>query len=259
MRYVRERTVSSGNYKSVSIYQLTSEDSPRHRKRVRKQLSTPKQVRQDWKHAQRYATQLVNVNFGIGSYLVDLTYEQEPENREQAEKDVLNFVRRLQTLYKKKGAVFRAFWVTGGGREKDNGEGVTRFHHHLIISGGVSRDDVEDKWTSGRVKCSRVKIQQGEFGLEPRVKYMVKPAHCSPEPNAKRWHSRNLKKPVEIVNDNRYGCADIGRFSRAKNDGTMDKLINRYYRGWEAVGEVDVKPNPVTNLIEVNIKLKRRE
>lgn len=258
MRYVRERTVSSGNYKNVSIYQLTSEDSPRHRKRVRKQLSTPKQVRQDWKHAQRYATQLVNVNFGVGSYLVDLTYEQEPENRERAEKDVLNFVRRLQTHYKKKGAVFRAFWVTGGGREKENGEGVTRFHHHLIITGGVPRDDVEDKWTSGRVKCSRVKIQQGEFGLEPRVKYMVKPAHCSPEPNAKRWHSRNLKKPVEIVNDNRYGGAEASRLGKAIRDGTADKYINRYYRGWEAV-EASVSVNPVTNLEEINLKLRRRE
>lgn len=259
LRYTRERVVTGGKFKEVKIYSLTSEESPRHRKKVRKKLSAPKQVKQDWKHAQEYAVQLVNANFGNGDYLLDLTYETEPENRERAEKDVLNFINRLKTLYRKLGVPFRAFWVTGGGHPKKNGEeGLTRYHHHLIISGGVDRDLIEAKWKEGRVKCSRAKILQKDFGLEGRARYMVKPTHSSGEPNAKRWHACNLKKPVETINDNRYDGVDANRLGKAINEGRGNPLICRNYQGWEPV-DANVNINPVTNLEEIIIKLRRKE
>lgn len=260
MRFVRERTVNSaGKYKDVDLYTLTTEQDTWHRKRKRKKLSEPKQVRLDWKHARQYATQLVNANFGPGDYLVDLTYETEPPDRETAERNVKNYAARLKNLYAKHGKVFKAFWVTGGGHPRANGEGLTRFHHHMIISGGVSRDMIEDKWTAGRTKCSRVKIQTGEFGLEPRVVYMVKPAHCSDTPNAKRWHTCGpLKKPIETRNDNRYTAAAMEKLIKAIKEEQANDRIEKLYRGWEVV-EVVEKSNPVTGLPQVRIKLQKKE
>lgn len=258
MRYVRERTVTAGKHKEVRLYSLTTEDSPRHRKRIRKKLSSPKQVRQDWNHAKAYAVQLVNANFGSGDLLIDLTYETEPTDREQAERDVLNYVNRLKTLYRKAGLPFKAFWVTGGGNPKEKGEGLTRFHHHLIVKGGIPREAIEDKWRNGRVKCSRARILRGEFGLEPRVRYMVKPGHCSKEKNAKRWHSCGLKKPIETINDNRYDGADMNRLGKAIREERAEGVIGRNCKGWEAV-EYAVSVNPVTNLEEIIIKLRKKE
>lgn len=258
MRYVRERTVTAGKYKEVKFYNLTTEESPRHRKRVRKKLSTPKQVKQDWKHAREYAVQLVNANFGKGDLLIDLTYETEPPDRERAEKDVMNYVNRLKTLYRKAGLPFKAFWVTGGGHPRKEGEGLTRIHHHLIVTGGISRELVEDKWQSGRAQCSRAKIQQGEFGLEPRTLYMVSPSHSSKEKHAKRWHSCGLKKPTEIIDDNRYNLIDMNRLGKAIREERAAGYINRNYKGWEAV-EITATINPVTNLEEIKLKLRKRE
>ena len=258
MRYVRERTVTAGKHKEVKLYSLTTEQSPRHRKQIRKKLSAPKQVRQDWKHAKEYAVQLVNANFGKGDLLLDLTYEEEPSDRVQAERDVLNFVNRVKTLYKKAGLPFKAFWVTGGGHPRKDGNGLTRFHHHLIIKGGVSREAVEDKWKNGRIKCNRAKILQGEFGLEPRVRYMVKPSHSAEEKNSKRWHSCGLKKPVETINDNRYDGADMSRLGKAIREDRAGSIIARNYKGWEAVENI-VTVNPVTNLEEITIKLRKKE
>lgn len=264
MRFVREKAVKSGSkYKDVNIYTLTTEQEEWHRKKSRKKLSTPKQVKQDWKHAQQYATQLVNANFGIGDYLVELTYGEEPPTREQAEKDAANYVARLKRLYLKYGIKLKAFWVTGGGHErKDGKEGLTRFHHHLIISGGVPRDLVEDCWNKkndNRVSCDRVKIKSDDFGLEPRVKYMVKPAHCSDEPNAKRWRTCGvLRKPVEQRNDNRYSEAEAAKLVKAIRENRTTEIrtfVRSHYRGWELVDEPEAKTNEVTGLPEIRLKL----
>lgn len=263
MRFIREKAVKSAEeYKEVGIFQLTTEQDTFSRKRTRRKLSTPKQVRQDWKHAKQYAVQLVNANFDERDYLVDLTYFKEPPDREQAEKDVYNYVCRLKRLYKKFGLELKAFWVTGGGKPKKNGEeGLTRFHHHLIISGGIPRELVEDAWNAknnNRVRCYRVKICCGEFGLEPRVRYMVKPAHCSDEPNAKRWRTAGkLKKPVETRNDNRFDWADYSKLVKAIREGKQQSYIERLYKGWQLLdAKEDI--NPVTGLSSVSIKLKKK-
>lgn len=262
MRFVREKAVKSAEkYKDVNIYQLTTEQDTFSRKRTRKKLSTPKQVKQDWKYAQQYATQLVNANFGEGDYVVDLTYDKEPEDRERAEKDVVNYIARLERLYKRNGIKLKAFWVTGGGHPKKNEDGVTRFHHHLIISGGIDRDIVEAVWNlknHNRVKSSRVKIRNNEFGLEPRVIYMVKPAHCSPKPNAKRWHTCGMsRKPIEFRNDNRYDEADFYKLVKLIDEEMAKSYIERQYKGWELL---DAKKNisDVTGLPGIRIKLRKK-
>lgn len=261
MRFVREKSVKSGEkYKDVNLYQLTTEQYDFSRKRTRKKLSTPKQVKQDWNYARQYATQFVNANFGEGDYLVDLTYDEEPPDREQAERNVKNCVARLERLYKKNGLEFKAFWVTGGGRSKKEG-GVTRFHHHLIIKGGLDRDIVEAVWNlrnKNRVKTSRVKIRNEDFGLEPRVLYMVKPAHCSPEPNAKRWHTCGMRrKPIETRNDTRYDSADMHRLIKLIKEGRAQAYIERQYKGWELIEAKD-KISDVTGLPYIRIKLRKK-
>lgn len=262
LRFIREKSVSSGStYKDVNIFSLTTEQDTWHRKKKRKKLSNPKQVKQDWNYARQYATQLVNKNFGKGDLLLDLTYAEEPETRERAEKNVLNYVNRLKTLFKREKIPFRAFWVTGGGKErKDGKDGLTRFHHHLIISGGVSREKIEDCWNAkndNRIKCDRVKIRAQDFGLEPRVLYMVKPAHCSDKPNAKRWHTAGIfKKPTEVRNDNKYGTREFEKLVSLIRDGKAREKIERLYKGWELLDAIQ-QTNPVTGLPWIRLKLKK--
>ncbi len=284
MRFVREKAVKSAEkYKDVNIYQLTTEQDTFSRKRTRKKLSTPKQVRQDWKYAQQYATQLVNSNFTEGDYILTLTYDEEPQSREEAERNVANFVARLKTLYKRLKLLFRAFWVTGGGHPRKKGGGVTRFHHHLIISGGADRDFVEAAWnyrdinrlpldtskkelyflvsergTSNRVESSRAKIKKTEFGLEPIVKYMVKPGHCSSEPNAKRWHSCGLsKKPVETRSDTRYSEKELNKLVKLIREGQATAYIEHLYKGWELL-EIEDKISSVTGQPYLRLKLRNK-
>lgn len=257
MKFIREKAVMcSGSYKDINIYVLSTEQHTRHRKTKCRKLTTPKQARQNLKYAQQYAVQLVNTNFGNGDYIIDLTYETEPENRERAEKDVFNYVNRLKTLYKKHGLTFRAFWVTGGGHQRKKGEGLTRFHHHLIISGGADRNEIENKWNYGRIKCSRAKILQNDFGLEPRVRYMVKPSHSSEETNAKHWHSANMKKPLESRNDEKYNILEFDKLIKAIRNNCGLQYLKKLYKNYEAV-EITAIINPVTNLPHIHIKLKR--
>lgn len=256
MRFVRERKVKQGStYLDVDIYQYSTEQERRLPKVKKRRLSTPKQFAANDKNAKRQFVQLVNTNFGEEDYIFDATYAIAP-TPEEAEAELKRFLARLKYLYKKRGAVFKYIAVTEGGREKQNGD-FSRIHHHLFISGGVPRDEVEKAWSMGRRKCDRVQLLDGENGLEGRARYVLKAQRRPEDANKKRWTgSRNLKKPVETRNDNKYTPKKIAKFIQAHKDGTLKELIEKQYKGYTCT-DYEVKRNPVTWWPEIYIKLKR--
>ena len=94
------------------------------------------------------------------------------------------------------------------------GRGVrpVRIHHHVIMNGGLDRDEVEMMWTAERINWRKYdadhsygdtvermgyanadRIQTNENGIEALCKYVLK----NPK-GKKRWSSsRNLIRPVE--------------------------------------------------------------
>lgn len=256
MRFIRERKVKQGStYLDVDIYQYSTEHERRLPKAKKRRLSTPKQFAANDKNAKRRFIQLVNTNFGVGDYLFDATYATAP-TPEQAKAELNRCIARLKYLYNKRGVEFRYIAVTEGGRSKSDG-GFTRIHHHLFISGGVPRDEVEKTWSSGRRKCDRVQILSGENGLEGRARYVLKAQRRPEDASVKRWTgSRNLKKPVETRNDNKYTEKSAAKFIAAHNDGTFKQLVEKLYKNYECLS-YEVHRNPVTWWPEISIKLKR--
>lgn len=256
MRFVRERKVKQGStYLDVDIYQYSTEQERRLPKIKKRRLSTPKQFAANDKNAKRQFVQLVNTNFGEGDYLFDTTYAS-PPTPEQAKKELNLCINRLKYLYKKRGVEFRYIAVTEGGRAKLNGE-FSRIHHHLFISGGVPRDEVEKAWSMGRRKCDTVQILDGENGLEGRARYVLKAQRRPEDANTKRWTgSRNLKKPVETRNDNKYTPKKVAKLIEAHTDGLLKQLVEKWYKGYQCI-EYEIKKNPVTWWPEIYIKLKR--
>lgn len=257
MRFVRERKVKQGStYLDVDIYSYSTEQMRRLPKAKRRKLTPPKQFAENDKNAKKSFVQLVNTNFGEEDYLLDLTYASTPDP-EFAEAELKRCLARLKYLYKKHDVEFRYIAVTEGGRPKQNGEGYTRIHHHLFISGGVPRDEVEKCWSMGRRKCDRVQILDGENGLEARARYVLKAQRRPEDKHAKRWTgSRNLKKPVETRNDNKYTPKKVGKLQEAHTEGKAKELIEKWYKGYVCT-DYEIKTNPVTWQPEIYIKLRR--
>lgn len=194
-------------------------------------------------------------NFHRGDYALHLTYSDEelPEDAEGFERDIRNAVARLRRKYRKAGAELKYIIVRGW-------SGKGRPHVHMLISGGIGREALEDCWGHGRANCDRLEFD--ENGIADLVDYMAgqKDDGKAGEGHARakgerRWSgSRNLKKPVERTNLTRYSKAACEEIADA---GNPHKLFADRYPGYWLSEFPDVRLNPVTHAWEMSFVLYR--
>lgn len=183
----REKRIISGQREEIFLYpEFSKQKKGSRKKKWRKSSAT--QQRLNERNATRALTRLINCNFGTGDYMVTLEYQDwnRPDNIEQVKADMRNYIRRLQYHYRKQGMVMKYIMVFEEGEFRGN------LHVHLFLTGGVSRDKIEDLWGRGCANCKRLQPEHYE-GLDKIAGYVSK----QPK-GTKRWiPSKNLDKPVE--------------------------------------------------------------
>lgn len=223
---IREKKIYCGSeYMEVDIYPAQVGARPKGRKKKEK-VSAPKQRNLNDKNAKRFFVQLVNTNFDANDLHVTVTYAQVPETVEEAEKEAANYIRRIAHRRKREGLPpLKYVLVTEYSTKADK---PIRIHHHIIMSGGLERDTVEDLWSRprkrGQKKGDRIgfantdRLQPNEHGLEALARYLMK------NPNGrKRWSSsQNLEKPECRTNDSKYTRRQLDRIVR-------DEIENQFY------------------------------
>lgn len=231
--FIREKKIYCGDYLEVDIIPKTIDERVRKGKRnTKKKISAPKQKRLNDKNARRYFVQLINTNFNEDDFHVHLTYSDDelPETEEHAEKEVRNYIRRIDYRRKKEGLPPTKYVLVTEGTIEKGGDNLVRIHHHMFISGGLDRDTIESLWRRRRRKgekegkkigyanCDR--LQPDEFGLEALGRYVMK----KPQ-GRKRWSSsQNLDKPYMLPNDHKYSKREVERIAK-------DHIEDRFY--WE--------------------------
>ena len=211
--FIREKKIYCGSdYLEVDLYQYTDAERDAHRcgKRNLKVVEAlPKQV--DWndRNARRKFTWSVNANFGEGDYHVTLTYDDMhlPLTIENAERVLRNYFKRVSYARKKAGLPPMKYVSIPSCVYKADGVTPARIHHHVIMSGGLDRDVMEDLWRERRKprhkKGEKIgysnadRLQPGEQGLGALCEYLAKQAG-----GKKRWSpSRNLEHPEKEIID----------------------------------------------------------
>ena len=263
--FEREKKTDCGDYREVDIIPRTdnAEKAVRGKRGKKQKITEPKQKDLNHKNARRYLVQLGNGNFGIGDLHVSCTYDKDhlPDSIEEAEKIVNNYLRRIAYRRGKLGLdPLKYILVTeyGYSKEKDK---ITRIHHHIIMNGELSRDDVELMWTTDRINWKKAgadpeyragikqigwvnadRLQVNDNGIEGLCMYITK------NPNGKkRWSSsRNLERPVQHPPaDSKYSkkqvenaakSNDLGRdfFEKQFPDYDIKEIKVEYYEqtGW---------------------------
>lgn len=115
---------------------------------------------------------LAEANFTSRDYFLHLTYKGEEPSFERAEKDVRNFLGRVKYLRKKRGLGELKYISV-----LEDGEGKKRIHCHMLISGGIHRDELERIWNSSTVSGGgkiKAELLDTENGLEGAIVYMAK-------------------------------------------------------------------------------------
>ena len=218
---IREKIVDCGEYREVSIYSFFGD----HQKKrsAKKEASTPRQVRANHVHAQKNLARLLNANFKPGDVRVELTYSDEfyPATVEDAQRKMKNFLRRLKSFRRKAGrSELKYVFVTEIGRT------FGRIHHHVVMSGGVTKEEIHKIWGQGSVRIDKLKF--GPTGLVDLAYYLTKDDPIM----KKHWiGSRNLKQPIEIVHDDRISQRDLNRWTCLGWD-ERQQLTMRYGDGY---------------------------
>lgn len=225
--FMREKKIYCGKkYLEIDIIPRTEiqEKTVKGKRRKRIKVTMPKQNNLNEKNSRRLFVQTINANFGAGDLHVSLTYSDKylPSTLEEAHKIVVNYFRRISYKRKKTGlAPLKYALVTEYGMEEEK---IIRIHHHIIMNGGLTRDEVEEQWSYkkrgerngeslGWVNSRR--LQPNENGLEAISMYVTKIGN---KKNKKSWSSsRNLVRPEWTKNDTKYSKRKIEKLAK-END-----------------------------------------
>lgn len=125
------------------------------------------QAKLNQRHREEKLVRLLHANFTPDDLEIHLTYQQQPESPEEAQRLLRNYIRRVQRARKKQGLPpLKYIAVT----EKGSKNG--RYHHHVTLSGGMDRDELEKLWGLGYANSRR--LQFTESGLAGLGHYIVK-------------------------------------------------------------------------------------
>lgn len=261
--FIREKVIHCGDeFIAPEIYQYSGrrQEAVRKKRRKKYRVSEPKQKDLNDKRAKRYFVQLANGSFGAGDQVAHLSYSPAhlPDTYEAAEDILTLFIRRLSYARKRAGlSPLKYLAVTQYGRAKN---GTHRIHHHVIINGGLDRDDVEKMWWASKtrnpkkaagnpnmVKPDPDKNEWFEFygwanvdRLKPNRKGIAQMAGYIVKDSAGKRHwrqSQNLTKPwYKTPNDTRYTRRQLEKVAKLPTDcEDYRKFWESKYKGYELI------------------------
>lgn len=266
--FVREKRIYCGEeWLEVDIVPVTN--MPEAGKPKGKGSSQKQQNLND-KNSKRRFVQIANTNFNEEDLHISATYNEAhlPMTLEEAEKNVHNYLNRVKRRMKRvTGQDLKYMLVTEYTPEEEEGqltlEGLedtgtkaVRIHHHIIINGGLSREDLELMWSTTRINWKKAqdpkyrrevdfigfvncdRLQPNENGIEGLVNYINKR-----KKGCKKWStSQNLKKPKVKKNDHKYSFRKLRQYAQTPED---KEIWRKQYKGYEPT-KIDYQYNDYT-------------
>lgn len=238
--FIREKKTDCADYREVDIIPRTeeAERATRGKRGKKRKAQKPKQKGLNDKNAKRYLVQLGNGNFHVGDLHVSCTYSANtlPGTIEDAEKIVGNYLRRIAYRRNKLGLEPLKYILVTEYKCSKGGQQPKRIHHHIIMNGGLDRDEVEMMWTAQRINWRAAdstdkekaqkyrdsikkmgwvnadRLQMNDNGIEGLCKYIVK----DPQGKKRYSSSRNLDRP-EIERTDSTAAADQNLWKASRN------------------------------------------
>ena len=249
----RTTTTKSRNIKSGTVLLeaqvYPSFDKPGEMPKTKQKRETrPSQSNLNDKNARRYLIRLANINFGKGDIWATFGWDDEhkPDDMDQAQKDVRNFIRRINRRRKKAGLEnIKYIYIIAADEH-------TRPHFHILMTGdGVDRDELEELWG----KCDRPNTRR----IKPDDNFIITglATYISNNPHGtKRWcPSKNLEKPKEP--DRSYSKFKRPKVEKMVRDHeTLKEEMEKTYPGFKFL-DAEVKHNGVTAAFYIYARMVR--
>lgn len=245
------KTEKAGDTLVLTVYPILGRSDRAKAEAARKAMSRERQTRYNRERARRRLALLMDANFGRNDLHVTLTYRGTPPDYEQARKDVRNYLRAVKRMREKAGLPeMKYIYVL----EEEGGDGEKRrIHVHLMMSGGISREALEEKWGRGYANCDRLQPEEGN-GLMELARYFTK---LEQEKHRRAWSaSKNLRQPRTTVSRTRMSNAKVRRLCQ-EMPGSAAEIMGKLYPGYK-VGAVEPYVSDWIPGVYLRIRLRRR-
>lgn len=245
------KTEKAGDTLVLTVYPILGRSDRAKAEAARKAMSRERQNRYNRERARRRLALLMDANFGRNDLHVTLTYRGTPPDYEQARKDVRNYLRAVKRMREKAGLPeMKYIYVL----EEEGGDGEKRrIHVHLMMSGGISREALEEKWGRGYANCDRLQPEEGN-GLMELARYFTK---LEQEKHRRAWSaSKNLRKPRTTVSRTRMSNARVRRLCQ-EMPGSAAEIMGKLYPAYK-LGAVEPYVSDWIPGIYLRIRLRRR-
>lgn len=225
------------------------------------------------KNARKRLNRLTNANFGEGDLIICCEYPLggQPQDDERAAKDIRNYIKRIVYLRKKRGLPpIRYIYITEVTVSEKFG---VRYHHHVIMSGGITREEAEDCWLKKHGgRCNAKRAQPGEKHLSGFACYLtldkrnrtMEQDGKNPQDKAmkKSWvSSKNLFDPEKRATeaDKKISIRKAQRIAETmENFDNTKEIFSRLYPEYELM-EVTAKRSRWTAGVYIYAELRRRK
>lgn len=225
-------TIKSGNQLEVEIYPSFRKEIPemiRQFKKKKSRESSEQQKNLNDRNAKKKLMRLIHENFYTGDYWCTLTFKEEPQDLESAEKLCHNFFRRINRARKKKGLDNAKYVYV----IEEGTTGTERFHLHLMMDNGLTKEEVESKWNLGASTIRTLNYYKEENFIGV-CKYMMKDEEtykrtASRLKGKRRWGSSkgNLRMPKPSKNRTKMSKKKVMDMV-LHQDGIAEKLERDY-------------------------------
>lgn len=245
------KTEKAGDTLVLTVYPILGRSDRAKAEAARKAMSRERQTRYNRERARRRLALLMDANFGKNDLHVTLTYRGTPPEYEQARKDVRNYLRAVKRMREKAGLPeMKYIYVI----EEEGGDGEKRrIHVHLMMTGGISREALEEKWGRGYANCDRLQPEEGN-GLMELARYFTK---LEQEKHRRAWSaSKNLRQPRTTVSRTRMSNAKVRRLCQ-EMPGSAAEIMGKLYPGYK-VGAVEPYVSDWIRGVYLRIRLRRR-
>lgn len=242
----RRRTTESGPRIDADIFPVFGVGQKKALRRARRQQTSKAQQIANNERSRLKLIQLVEANFTEKDLSIGLDYAGKEPEPEKVDRDLKTFFEKVRRKRRKEGLPELKYIVAIGGDEMPSkGYSGKRPHVHVIMNGGIDRDDLEKMWKHGRANCDR--LQPRDEGLGGISVYFTKQMQDRPpKKGVKKYRtSKNLIHPEPKGRDVKIANSRVRRIAydfenQAKN--VMEKLYPGYVLQQCSVRYSDVVP-----------------
>lgn len=241
--FYRETRYFCGEFLDVDIYPVFQKPGA---KRKKCKPSSDIQQRLNERNSQKYAVRQANSNFGENDMSLHLSFAKEP-SREEATGALKNYYRSVRRLREKLGLEPLKYMYC-----IEQGKKSGRIHFHVIMSGGIERNTLEEMWKHGRANTRR--LQYDSEGLEGLIRYITK--RNIQKDGKRRWtSSKNLIKPEPKSRDYEITRREMTELAEG---GCLENMAEAHYPGYECFDAVPMR-NGVNHGWYINIRLRKEK